>query len=41
MSEFTFQPIFEHGVDETPYRRLDEASRIMKARLKKACLIEA
>jgi len=27
MSEFTFQPIFEHGGDETPYRRLDEASR--------------
>ena len=27
MPEFRYQPIFEHGRDLTPYRRLDEASR--------------
>ena len=26
MSEFEYQPLFEHGHDETPYRRLDAAS---------------
>jgi fumarate hydratase class I len=27
MAEFAHQPLFEHGSDETPYRRLDAASR--------------
>jgi fumarate hydratase class I len=26
MSDFVYQPIIEHGHDETPYRRLDDAS---------------
>ncbi len=27
MADFVYQPIFEHGHDETPYRRLDAASK--------------
>lgn len=27
MTDFVYQPIFEHGHDETPYRRLDAASQ--------------
>jgi fumarate hydratase class I len=27
MPDFVYQPIFEHARDETPYRRLDEASK--------------
>jgi fumarate hydratase class I len=27
MPEFVYQPIFEHGVDDTQYKRLDEASK--------------
>ena len=27
MPDFVYQPIFEHAHDETPYRRLDEASK--------------
>jgi fumarate hydratase class I len=26
MPEFVYQPLFEHGHDETPWRRLEEAS---------------
>jgi len=32
MPDFTYQPIFEHAHDETPYRRLDEASRHVEVR---------
>ena len=31
MSDFFYQPIFEHTDDETPYRRLDEASRYVES----------
>ncbi|MFP8875586.1 MAG: fumarate hydratase, partial [Myxococcota bacterium] len=31
MSDFVYQPIFEHAHDETPYRRLDEASRYVES----------
>ena len=27
MPDFHYQPLFEHAHDETPYRRLDEASK--------------
>ena len=31
MSDFVYQPIFEHAHDETPYRSLDEASRYVES----------